>query len=329
MPRRGSKTKFGVQKKFQAQLESVVVKPIENPLTPTSLGAGEQGKVSRKNIIASVNQQTTNITTETGVGFTIRSGGLTTGSLAEFEYYIGSGRNKGAKSLVKITDTSNQDTSNPVILLDMFSTSVKGNCINIVSSSTNPVINISSISGIYVASSTSLVTPLISAFSDIAAATSTLIDINQEHASCAAISFKSKNDGTGTNVLIDTNGTGKSVDIDATSTTNDVITARATALTTGKIVNFFSLSTDASTRSLVEIKNSASAATGTVLLTLDQQAPTSTNFKKIKNEAGVTSWVSNGTTPNGNLSGTAGDTCKNGTGGQMFYCTGTTNWTGM
>ena len=54
-----------------------------------------------------------------------------------------------------------------------------------------------------------------------------------------------------------------------------------------------------------------------------------TNFKKTIEAGGSTVWVSDGTTPNGNLSGTAGDICLNGTSGQTFYCTGTTNWTGM
>lgn len=55
------------------------------------------------------------------------------------------------------------------------------------------------------------------------------------------------------------------------------------------------------------------------------------NFRKLFSETNtsVVIWLSDGTTPNGNLSGTAGDICLNGTSGQAFYCTGTTNWTGM
>ena len=54
-----------------------------------------------------------------------------------------------------------------------------------------------------------------------------------------------------------------------------------------------------------------------------------TNFQKVASFKGVTLYVSDGTTPNGNLSGTAGDVCFNGPGGQPFYCGGTTTWTGM
>jgi len=42
----------------------------------------------------------------------------------------------------------------------------------------------------------------------------------------------------------------------------------------------------------------------------------------------TTIWLStDATTPNGTLSGTAGDICLNGPSSRMFYCTGTTNWT--
>ncbi len=55
----------------------------------------------------------------------------------------------------------------------------------------------------------------------------------------------------------------------------------------------------------------------------------STNFTKTQILNGVTFWVSDGATPQANLSGTQGDICYNGPSGQPFYCTGTTNWTGM
>lgn len=40
-------------------------------------------------------------------------------------------------------------------------------------------------------------------------------------------------------------------------------------------------------------------------------------------------WMSDGTTPNGALSGTAGDICINCDSGKTYYCTGTTSWTAM
>src|SRR3990167_3276872 len=68
-------------------------------------------------------------------------------------------------------------------------------------------------------------------------------------------------------------------------------------------------------------------------LQVKQTNVTSTNFWKIMafNGGGTTRsiWISDGTTPNGNLSGTVGDICLYGPSGQPFYCTGTTNWTAM
>jgi hypothetical protein len=59
---------------------------------------------------------------------------------------------------------------------------------------------------------------------------------------------------------------------------------------------------------------------------ITQNAVVSTNFKKVINAAGVTQWISDGTTPAGNLSGTTGDVCYNGPSGESYRCTGTTNW---
>lgn len=56
----------------------------------------------------------------------------------------------------------------------------------------------------------------------------------------------------------------------------------------------------------------------------------STNFRKLITEknTGISIWVSNGTTPNGNLTGVEGDICLNSSAtGQLFYCTATgTTW---
>ncbi len=56
----------------------------------------------------------------------------------------------------------------------------------------------------------------------------------------------------------------------------------------------------------------------------------STNFKKIQKIDSISIFVSNGTTPNGNLTGVAGDICYNGPSGQPFYCSSSgTTWVGM
>lgn len=66
------------------------------------------------------------------------------------------------------------------------------------------------------------------------------------------------------------------------------------------------------------------------VLTLLQSGITSTHFTALIGLQGFTNtiWYSDGTTPNGNLAGTRGDICFNGSGGHMFWCsvTGTT-WT--
>lgn len=56
----------------------------------------------------------------------------------------------------------------------------------------------------------------------------------------------------------------------------------------------------------------------------------STNFRKIiSSTTGFVLWESDGTTPDGNLSGTAGDICVNGASNKPYYCMGTTNWTAL
>lgn len=66
-------------------------------------------------------------------------------------------------------------------------------------------------------------------------------------------------------------------------------------------------------------------------LAFTQNNITSTHFRKIWTEtnAAITIWMSDGTDPNGALSGTAGDVCYNGATNKPAYCTGTTNWTNL
>lgn len=86
--------------------------------------------------------------------------------------------------------------------------------------------------------------------------------------------------------------------------------------------------------SVLRLENIATQSAGTLtdttaVLELAQGALTSTNFKKLIVLAGVTLWISDGTTANGNLSGTAGDICFNAGTNKPEYCTGTTNWTAL
>lgn len=115
----------------------------------------------------------------------------------------------------------------------------------------------------------------------------------------------------------------------STQTTGIGFDHQTTTHTTGSLFRIYDNGTDTGSRKLLEIVNDNTSATGVTPLYIQQDAVTSTNFKRIISLDGVTLWKSNGTTPNGNLSGTAGDICFNGASSQAFYCTGTTNWTGM
>lgn len=98
-------------------------------------------------------------------------------------------------------------------------------------------------------------------------------------------------------------------------------------------------SSDTGTRSVVYIKQDHASASGATALEVAQDgalaaikvtsAATSTNYFKIATMNGVTLWMGNGTTANGNLSGTAGDILFNGGSNKPEYCTGTTNWTAL
>lgn len=58
-----------------------------------------------------------------------------------------------------------------------------------------------------------------------------------------------------------------------------------------------------------------------------QEAVTTTNFKRTLDLNGITIYTSNGTTPNGNLGGNAGDLCFGADSGKSYYCTSGTSWT--
>jgi len=138
---------------------------------------------------------------------------------------------------------------------------------------------------------------------------------------------------TGTNGVLhltaDSATTGVIVDLNAAAlTTGKLIDAsNLDALTTGYGLYMVSNSADTSARSLLYVKNDNSAAVGAYTLELANDALVSTNFKRGLKVNGVTIWTSNGTSPNGSLSGTAGDICLAADSGQSYRCTGTTSWT--
>ena len=112
-----------------------------------------------------------------------------------------------------------------------------------------------------------------------------------------------------------------------------------TAATTGKAVNIVTNSADTGTRSTVYISQSNASASGATALEVNNAGAlatlkltallASTHFRKLIALQGVTLWSSDGTTAQGNLSGTAGDICFNGGSNKPEYCTGTTNWTAL
>lgn len=126
-----------------------------------------------------------------------------------------------------------------------------------------------------------------------------------------------------------TTGIGVSL-VTAALTTGSALSIAANALTSGNAITLSSSSTDATARGVIQVTNSGSGSTGTALIR-GTQVVQSTNFRRILTESGsgVTLWFSNGTTANGNLSGTAGDICFNGGSGKPEYCTGTTSWTAL
>lgn len=74
------------------------------------------------------------------------------------------------------------------------------------------------------------------------------------------------------------------------------------------------------------------APNGIPVINLFQTGVTSTHFSCFFRLGGVADtnyiWYSNnGSTPNGNLTGTQGDLCINGPGGHLFWCSGGTTWT--
>jgi hypothetical protein len=126
--------------------------------------------------------------------------------------------------------------------------------------------------------------------------------------------------------------TGGIVNISGASATTGILlnVADANALTTGSVAMFKSNSADTTARSLVTIHNDNSAAVGAVPLTITQDAIPTTHFKKVAVLAGVTLWISDGTTANGALTGTAGDICFNGGSNKPEYCSTTgTTWAAL
>lgn len=178
-----------------------------------------------------------------------------------------------------------------------------------------------------------------------------LLNLKNDNSSAtgASLAFLTQ-DSTGTSMTIDHNGvTGKALFIDAASTTQtggvlDISVAALTTgtaidigdadgLTTGKILNLVSNSSDTSARSLVFSKNTHASAVGARPFVSDNRALLNSKFTKhyvvTDGTKTCTVWVSqDNTTPNGTLTGEKGDLCLNATGGAPAYCSADgTSWT--
>jgi len=135
---------------------------------------------------------------------------------------------------------------------------------------------------------------------------------------------------TGLATGIEYNGAGRGFQITTTTATNALsVTASSMSIPTASIASLYTDSSSTAGFYILKLTNDNTAATGAIPLFTQQDAVVSTNFKIVSEQAGVTTYVSDGTTPNTNLSGTAGDICYNGPSGQPFYCGGGTTWSGM
>jgi len=133
-------------------------------------------------------------------------------------------------------------------------------------------------------------------------------------------------------IVADSATTGTVVNVDAAALTTGTLFAATNldALTTGTGINVVSNSADDSARDLVHIKNDNAAATSAIPLHLENDALVETNFVIMMELDGNTIFKSDGTTPNGNLTGVQGDLCVGADGGKAYYCSTTgTVWTAL
>lgn len=155
--------------------------------------------------------------------------------------------------------------------------------------------------------------------------------ITNAHASAtsASVLTLTQNAAGPYNLYLNSTANGQTIHIDSAATTADTYSCTSNSLTTGGMAVFYSNSSSASTRNLVQIYNVHASATAVTPLLIDNSAVVSTNFKRGIKVNGFTIWTSNGNTPNGALSGTAGDVCVGCDSSKSYYCTGTTSWTAM
>ena len=172
----------------------------------------------------------------------------------------------------------------------------------------------------------------------------TALEINQA-TNARGIDIQKTGTGEGTALNIQNSGTGSSLYITQTISSAGSAAAVIVSANNSSSALYVSQQGDVTNVPAIYGEKSSGGGTGPVaqfvnyktinsfpVLALTNSSPTSTNFNKMITMGGVGSasiWISNGTTPQGNLSGVAGDICLGGDSGNIYRCTGTTNWTAM
>lgn len=125
-------------------------------------------------------------------------------------------------------------------------------------------------------------------------------------------------------------GSQSAVYIRSSGYSGTALMVKADSITSGKTFSFTSASTNTSFRYMGIIQNNSALATGTIPLQVSNIAMVETHFRQIMDLYVTTIFVSDGTTPNGNLTGIFGDVCFCCDGGKAYYCTASgKNWTAM
>ena len=156
---------------------------------------------------------------------------------------------------------------------------------------------------------------LVDIVNDDAASTGTILLGLQQDAPASSISASDSNTTWG-----------------AASIANASLQWLASSLTTGRAVSIYSNASSVAARELVRITNDNAAAVGVTPFIIQQDALVNTNFKLIATFGTTNIYESDGTTAEGNLTGTLGDICFNGSsvnGGMAFCDANGTNWTDM
>ena len=130
---------------------------------------------------------------------------------------------------------------------------------------------------------------------------------------------------TGRNILSTSTGTKNVTLTNTISSSSDLVVLQLNAVNSG---SWEPIALEVSNWDVVieDWYVSIVSQTEDVALNITQQQTTSTNFKKEVEIDDVFIWKSDWTTPDGNLSWTAGDLCLNGADNDLYICTWTTNW---